>query len=50
MLAMVAFGVGEIAGGLVIGQVVDRKNSKVASIYNVGFVAFTTFITLIYLS
>lgn len=50
MLAMVTFGVGEIVGGLVIGQVVDRKNSKIASLYNVGFVGLTTLMTLIYLS
>ena len=50
MFAMVAFGFGEIFGGLIIGQVVDRKNSKIASIYNLGFVAFTTILTLLYLS
>jgi predicted MFS family arabinose efflux permease len=50
MFAMVAFGFGEIFGGLIIGQIVDRKNSKVASLFNLGFVAFTTVLTIIYLS
>jgi MFS family permease len=50
MFAMVAFGFGEIFGGLIIGQVVDRKNSKIASLYNLCFVAFTTILTLSYLS
>jgi len=47
MFAMVAFGFGEIFGGLIIGQVVDRKNSKIASLYNLGFVAFTTILNLL---
>jgi predicted MFS family arabinose efflux permease len=49
MMAMVAFGFGEIVGGLMIGQVVDRKNSKVASLVNLGLVAVTTVFTLIFL-
>ncbi len=49
MLAMVAFGFGEIFGGLVIGQVVDRMNSRIASLVNSAFVAVTTIFTIIYL-
>ena len=49
MLALVAFGVGEIVGGAIIGQVVDRQSSKIGSLYNVGFVAFTTVLTIVFL-
>ena len=50
MFAMVAFGFGEIIGGLAIGQVVDRVNSKIASLVNMALVLFTVFITAIYLN
>jgi MFS family permease len=50
MFAMVAFGLGEIVGGLLIGQVVDRRGSKLASLVNMGLVAFTVLLTLFYLS
>ena len=47
---MVAFGVGEIVGGLVIGQIVDRLNSKLASLVNAFLVLMTAILTMIYLS
>ncbi|TNV71880.1 hypothetical protein FGO68_gene9607 [Halteria grandinella] len=50
MFAMVAFGFGEIFGGLSIGQVVDRKGSKFASLVNMGYVLFTIALTLLYLN
>ena len=50
MFAMVSFGVGEIIGGLFIGQIVDRINSKVASLVNAGLVLITAILTMIYLS
>jgi len=49
MYAMVAFGFGEIVGGLVIGQVVDRRGSKSASIVNMGLVFMTVILTVFYL-
>lgn len=49
MLALVAFGFGEIFGGLIIGQVVDRRNSRVAALWNSCFVAVTTIFTIIFL-
>lgn len=49
MLAMVVFGIGEIVGGLLIGQVVDRKSSKLASLVNLGLVLSTVLLTLLYL-
>jgi predicted MFS family arabinose efflux permease len=49
MFAMVAFGFGEIVGGLSIGQVVDRKGSKIASLVNMAYVLFTVLLTGIYL-
>eukprot|EP00347_Sterkiella_histriomuscorum_P022843 403336943 len=36
MLAMVAFGVGEMIGGQIIGQVVDKVSSKAACVVNLG--------------
>ena len=49
MFGMVAFGFGEIVGGLAIGQVVDRKNSKIASLVNAIFVLAAVATTLAYL-
>ena len=46
---MVAFGFGEIFGGLTIGQIVDRKGSKFASLINMAIVLFTVIMTIIYL-
>ena len=50
MFAMVAFGVGEIVGGLLIGQIVDRKGSKRASLVNMTLVFLTTIMTIMYLN
>lgn len=49
MFAMVAFGVGEIIGGLAIGQVVDRLGSKFASLVNMAMVLSTVLLTIVYL-
>eukprot|EP00347_Sterkiella_histriomuscorum_P021544 403333605 len=49
MLALVAFGVGEIVGAMIIGQIVDRMNSTIASFFNVLFIAITTVLTIIFL-
>jgi predicted MFS family arabinose efflux permease len=49
MYAMVSFGFGEIVGGLLIGQVVDRKGSKPAALVNMGLVFVTVLLTVIYL-
>ena len=49
LLAMVAFGFGEIVGGVIIGYVVDHINSKIASLYNAAFVFVTVVATLIFI-
>jgi predicted MFS family arabinose efflux permease len=49
MLSMVAFGVGEMLGGLLIGQVVDRVGQKAAILTNVFLIALQTGVTLIFL-
>ncbi|CDW79582.1 major facilitator superfamily protein [Stylonychia lemnae] len=49
MLALVAFGFGEIFGALIIGQIVDRVNSRIASLFNCLFIAIATILTIIFL-
>jgi predicted MFS family arabinose efflux permease len=46
MLGMVAFGVGEMLGGFIIGQVVDRFDSKKAVLANVSIIVVMTLVTL----
>ena len=48
MLAMIAFGVGEVLGCFFIGYFVDRFGSKVASVVNIILVILMTFSTLGY--
>ena len=49
MLTMVAFGIGELIGGPVIGQIVDKVNSKVACIVNVLLIVAMITVTYVYL-
>ena len=49
MMAMVIFGIGEVAGGIIIGQVIDRRGSKYVSMVNSGIVVLMTFVSLAFL-
>ena len=49
MLAMVAFGFGEVLGGPFMGYVVDRYSSKIGSIVNVGVIVVVTTVTFAFL-
>ena len=49
MMAMVAFGVGEMVGGQLIGLIVDRISSKMAALANVIIIITMTGITLWFL-
>ena len=49
MLAMVAFGLGEMFGGQLIGQVVDRRGSKPACLVNVALMVIMFAITFTFL-
>eukprot|EP00347_Sterkiella_histriomuscorum_P010332 403376713 len=49
MIAMVTFGIGEVAGGIIIGQIIDRRGSKYVSIVNTAIVLIMTFVTLSFL-
>lgn len=49
MLAMVAFGFGEILGGPFMGYVVDKYSSKVGSLINVGVIIIMTAVTYAFL-
>ena len=49
MYAMVAFGFCEIVGGIIIGQVADRRGSKPASLVNMALVFMTVILTVFYL-
>ena len=46
MIAMVAFGFGEILGCLFIGWIVDRFGSKLASLANLGIIVIMNGVTL----
>ncbi|CDW80707.1 major facilitator superfamily protein [Stylonychia lemnae] len=48
MLAMVAFGVGEVVGGLLIGYLIDTKGSKFVVIANVVIMILMVFFTIFY--
>ncbi len=48
MYAMVSFGVGEMLGGLLIGQVVDKRNSKDAVWVNIAITMIMMFLTILY--
>lgn len=48
MLAMIAFGVGEVLGCFFIGYFVDKFGSKVASVVNIILVIIMTLSTLGY--
>ena len=47
-LAMVLFGIGEILGCFVIGYIVDRFGSRVASVMNIVIMISMTLVTVIY--
>lgn len=47
---MVAFGVGEIIGGLFLAQIIDRVGNRAATYANIVMIILQTCITLLYLS
>jgi predicted MFS family arabinose efflux permease len=49
IVAMVVFGFGEVIGGLIIGQVIDRRGSRYVAVVNVLIVLIMTFVTLAFL-
>jgi len=48
MLAMTAFGVGEVVGGLSIGYLIDNKGAKFVVVTNVIIMAAMVFVTLFF--
>jgi len=50
MLAMTAFGVGEVVGGLFIGYLIDNKGSKFVVVTNVVIMILMVFVTLFFAS
>ena len=46
MYAMICLGIGEIVGSFVVGQVIDRKGSKVTSYLTVGLILLQTVLML----
>jgi len=49
MLAMVLFGVGEILGCFFIGFIVDRKGSKVATLFNLVIILIMGLVTIAFI-
>ena len=49
MYAMAVFGLGEMAGAMCIGQIVDRLNSKVAALFNALVILMTVVLTELFL-
>lgn len=49
MNAMVIFGVGEVVGGLITGQIIDFKGSKFVAAFNVVVMAVMMAITLLFI-
>lgn len=49
MNAMVVFGLGEVVGGLITGQIIDFKGSKFVAAFNVVVMAVTMGITLLFI-
>jgi predicted MFS family arabinose efflux permease len=49
MLAMVAFGCGEVIGCVIIGQVIDRLGSRIAALFNVAIIIIMTIVTIAFL-
>ncbi|CDW71070.1 major facilitator superfamily protein [Stylonychia lemnae] len=49
LFAMVALGVGEVVGSQLVGQIVDKVNSKVAVIFNLVVLVLMLIVTFIYL-
>ncbi|CDW84340.1 major facilitator superfamily protein [Stylonychia lemnae] len=49
MIAMVIFGIGQVAGSLLVGQIIDRRGSKYVSMLNCGIIFIMTFCTLAFL-
>ncbi|MFS8160083.1 MAG: hypothetical protein ACMG6E_07715 [Candidatus Roizmanbacteria bacterium] len=49
MFAMVAFGVGEICGGPILGFVVDKKGNKAATVTNMIMISIQTMFVLLFL-
>lgn len=49
MFCMVALGVGEMTGGLAIGQLIDKRGSRVAVLAILASIAVMTVVTLVFL-
>lgn len=49
MTSMVAFGFGEVIGGLITGQIIDRKGSKFVCLFNTGVMIVMLAITFLYI-
>lgn len=49
MFAMTAFGVGEVLGGLFIGQIIDRFGNRVAAVCNICLITTQTIVVIVFL-
>lgn len=49
MEAMIAFGIGEVLGGLFMGFVIDSKGPKIVVIINVVILVLMTVVTIFFL-
>ncbi|CDW86465.1 major facilitator superfamily protein [Stylonychia lemnae] len=47
LIAMVAFGFGEMTGGLSIGQIIDRVNTKYAVLFNLLIITIMGIVTIV---
>jgi predicted MFS family arabinose efflux permease len=50
MMALVAFGLGEVIGGLMIGQVIDKIGSRKTALVNIVTVILMTGVTIVYIN
>jgi predicted MFS family arabinose efflux permease len=49
MMAFVSFGAGEVLGGLITGQIVDRLGGKTTTVVNMFLIFITTLILICWL-
>jgi predicted MFS family arabinose efflux permease len=49
MFAMVAFGVGEICGGPILGYVIDKKGNRAATLTNIIMIIIHTVFVMLFL-
>ncbi len=49
IIAMCIFGIGQVFGGLLVGQIIDRRGSRYVAIVNVLLVLIMLFVTLAFL-